>query len=116
MSIVTTFQRKHWNESLLDLREKYRKLLAGSICGIWGAGAKGATFCNIVDPDCEIFSFVVDLTPEKIGKFIPGTGHRIVSYESLRNVKTVLLMNPNYREENQMLLDEAGIKTRLVDV
>jgi len=25
-------------------------------------------------------------------------------------------MNPNYREENQMLLDEAGIKTRIVDV
>jgi len=90
--------------------------LAGSTCGIWGAGAKGATFCNIVDPDCEIFSFVVDLTPEKIGNFIPGTGHRIVSYESLRNVKTVLLMNPNYREENQMLLDGAGIKTRIVDV
>ena len=89
--------------------------MAGNTCGIWGAGAKGATFCNVIDPDRELFQFVVDLTPEKIGKFIPGTGHRIVSYESLRNVKSVLLMNPNYREENQMLLDEAGIKTRLID-
>jgi len=95
--------------------ERYKKLLAGSICGIWGAGAKGATFCNMVDPNRKLFSFVVDLTEEKIGKFIPGTGHRIVSYESLRNTKTVLLMNPNYHSENQMLLDEAGIKTRLVD-
>ena len=83
---------------------------------VWGAGAKGATFLNMIDPNCELIEFAVDITPEKQGKFIPGTGHPIVSYESLRYVDVVILMNPNYREECQKLLDDAGIKTRLVDV
>lgn len=92
--------------------------MGASTCGttaIWGAGAKGATFLNVVDPDCEFIKFVVDLTPEKQGKFIPGTGHPIVSYKVLKD-ELVLLMNPNYHEENQKLLDEAGIKARLLDV
>jgi hypothetical protein len=85
---------------------------------IWGAGAKGATFCNVVDPDCEYIKCIVDITPEKQGKYIPGTGHPIVSPEFIlsTNVETILLMNPNYHDENQRLLDEAGIKVRLIDV
>lgn len=84
---------------------------------IWGAGAKGVTFVNLLDPNCELIDCVVDLNPNKQGRFVPGTGHPIISYQDLpmRNVLTAILMNPNYREENQFLLQNAGIKLSVID-
>jgi len=101
--------------------ERWRKRLEeqasrGRIA-IWGAGAKGVTLANLADPDCELLDCVVDLNPAKQGKYVPGTGHPILPFESLgeRRVEVAILMNPNYREENQRLLYEAGIKTRLIE-
>lgn len=101
---------QHWQECLKELRS-----LGG--VAIWGAGAKGVTFVNLLDPHCEWIDCVVDLNPGKQGKFVPGTGHPIVSYQDLpkRNVVAAILMNPNYREENRSLLQKAGIKLNLVD-
>ena len=84
---------------------------------IWGAGAKGVTFANLLDPHSKLIDCIVDLNPNKQGGFVPGTGHPIVSYQDLpkRNVATAILMNPNYREENQTLLRNAGIKLNLID-
>lgn len=84
---------------------------------LWGAGAKGASFANLVDSDCAIIDCVVDLNPNKQGRYIPGTGHPIVAPADLtwRGVKSALLMNPNYREENLRLLSEAGIEIDLID-
>jgi len=84
---------------------------------VWGAGAKGVTFVNLIDPKKELIDCVVDLNPNKQGRHIPGTGHPIVSYQNLpkRKVTTAILMNPNYREENQTLLRKAGIKLKLIN-
>jgi len=122
MSIVHTSPnlRSNFLSNWLDTRERRKSLSEDSTSGlkvaIWGAGAKGATYLNLIDPNRELIEFAVDLTSEKQGKFIPGTGHKIVSYEALRNVDVVLLMNPNYHEENQKLLDDAGIKVLMIDV
>jgi len=85
--------------------------------GIWGAGAKGVTFANLVDPKCELIDCIIDLNPNKHGRFVPGTGHPIISYRDLpnRNISTAILMNPNYREETQLLLKNAGIKLNMID-
>jgi hypothetical protein len=84
---------------------------------LWGAGAKGATFANLVDPDCALIDCVVDLNPNKQGRFIPGTGHPIVAPADLpgRGVCNAVLMNPNYRQENLQLLAKAGIELNLID-
>jgi SAM-dependent methyltransferase len=84
---------------------------------LWGAGAKGATFANLVDPDCNLIDCVVDLNPNKQGRFIPGTGHPIVAPANLagRGVPSAVLMNPNYRQENLQLLAKAGIELNLID-
>lgn len=76
---------------------------------LWGAGAKGVAFANLIDPDCKSIDCVVDLNSKKQGKYIPGTGHPIVDYKQLskRNVRNVILMNPNYHSENKMLLRKA---------
>jgi SAM-dependent methyltransferase len=101
---------QRWQKRLKELRSLGR-------VAIWGAGAKGVTFANLLDPHCEWIDCVVDLNPNKQGRFVPGTGHPIVSYQDLpkRNVATAILMNPNYREENQFLLHKARIKLNLVN-
>jgi SAM-dependent methyltransferase len=96
--------------------------LKGSLSGaprtaIWGAGAKGVTFANLADPTCTLVDCIVDLNPHKQGHFMPGTGHAIVAPEALkeRGVKRAILMNPNYRDENQRLLAELGLDIALDD-
>ncbi|MFD1690786.1 hypothetical protein ACFSHR_02120 [Azotobacter chroococcum] len=52
--------RRDWLQRLCSLRQ----------CGkvsLWGAGAKGATFANLIDPDCSLIECVVDLNPRKQG-------------------------------------------------
>lgn len=84
---------------------------------LWGAGAKGVTFANLIDPERCLIDCVVDLNPQKQGHFVPGTGHPIVSYHDLvsRKVTTAILMNPNYRDENLRLLRTIGAKVRMVE-
>jgi SAM-dependent methyltransferase len=102
--------RRKWLSRLLKLKAE------GSVA-LWGAGGKGATFANLVDPECALIDCVVDLNPNKQGRYIPGTGHPIVAPADLprRAVKSAVLMNPNYREENLRLLAEAGIELDLID-
>lgn len=102
--------RQKWLERLCVLAGRGRVAL-------WGAGAKGATFANLIDPDCALLDCVVDLNPNKQGRYIPGTGHPIVAPADLpqRGVRSAVLMNPNYREENLQLLANASIKLDLID-
>lgn len=90
---------------------------AGSIA-LWGAGAKGVTFANLVDPGCESIACVVDVNPSKQGQFLPGTGHGIVSPEQLlaSDVSTVLVLNPNYCEEISQFLRQRGSSIAVVDL
>jgi SAM-dependent methyltransferase len=83
------------------LRAKIEKLRVSGPVAIWGAGAKGVTLLNLIDPGCQIVDCTVDVNPKKQGKFIPGTGHPIVSPAELpaRDVRGVLVMNPNYADE-----------------
>jgi hypothetical protein len=84
---------------------------------LWGAGAKGVTFANLIDPSRQLIDCVVDLNPLKQGHYVPGTGHPIVNYQALteRGVSTAILMNPNYREENLALLRAVQADVRLID-
>ncbi|MDD5107852.1 MAG: hypothetical protein PHC49_19830, partial [Desulfuromonadaceae bacterium] len=99
-----------WLDKLSDLQQ-YGKI------ALWGAGAKGATFANLIDPACRLIDCIVDLNPNKQGGFVPGTGHPIIAPKELvkRNVRCAILMNPNYRSENMQLLAEANIAIDLID-
>jgi SAM-dependent methyltransferase len=70
--------------------------------GVIGAGAKGVTFVNLFDPYNQKIVAVVDVSPQKKGKFIPGSGHEIIGYEDIvgKSIKSLLLLNPNYYNEN----------------
>jgi SAM-dependent methyltransferase len=98
-----------WRERLHGLRREGR-------VAIWGAGAKGVTFANLVDPGRELVECVVDLNPQKQGRFVPGTGHPIVDYRRLPDfaVSRAVVMNPNYLVENSDLLMQAGLDIQLI--
>lgn len=94
---------KAWIDRLIEMRR------AGKLA-IWGAGAKGVTFAGLVDPNGELIDCVVDVNPRKQGCFIPGTGHPIVGPHDLaaREISAAVLMNPNYRSENEAILARLG--------
>jgi hypothetical protein len=84
---------------------------------VWGAGAKGATFCNLVDPECRLIACVIDVNPAKHGKFVAGTGHRILAPEQLdaEGVAAALVLNPNYVREISERLRRRGSRHAVID-
>jgi SAM-dependent methyltransferase len=83
-----------WRATLHGLRE------AGRTPAVWGAGSKGVMFLNTIAREAGLQT-VVDVNPRKHGKFVAGTGQRIVSPRALGDmgVDTVIIMNPAYRDE-----------------
>lgn len=75
--------------------------MKGKKIALWGAGAKGVTFANLIDSQKELIDCVIDINPKKVGKFIPGTGHPIVARDVLLNneVGMIIIMNSNYYHE-----------------
>ena len=102
--------RRTWLDRLAALKAQ------GPIA-LWGAGAKGVTFANLVDAGARMLDCVADINPNKQGRFVPGTGHPIVAPAELaqRAVRNVVLMNPNYLQENRQLLQAAGCDANLID-
>jgi len=60
---------------------------------------------------------LVDLNPNKQGKYVAGSGHAIIDPLGLdeRGVTDVVLMNPNYRDENRKILKQAGISLNMIE-
>lgn len=101
---------------LIEMWRAELRTHAGRVA-LWGAGAKGVTLANLVDPGRELIACVVDLNPQKVGGFIPGTGHPIVSHLDLPKyeVHAAILTNPNYRDEILAELRKARLDVDLVD-
>lgn len=82
---------------------------------LWGGGAKGVSFLNMLKVGAEI-KYVVDINPGKQGKYIAGTGQRIVppAFLTEYNPETVIILNPAYREEIQAMLVGLGLAPDLI--
>lgn len=97
-----------WTKRLTDLRGRGPVVL-------WGAGAKGLTFCNLVDPSAELLDAVIDLNPSKQGQFIGGTGHPILGPEAAVGSVAAAVLNPNYVAEIRRLLTTIDPRTDVLD-
>ena len=89
-------------------------------CAIWGAAAKGTTLANVMDPQNRRIRFLIDINPAKQGKYVAGTGHPIVSPAHLKDrngqVAGILNMNPNYLDENRMILSQLSLAIPIVQL
>lgn len=96
-----------------DAISSYIKLLnTYESFAIWGAGAKGSTFLNLLDPDRKIVDYVIDINPAKQNKHIAGTGHPIYSPEKLdeKPIDAIIVMNENYITEIKSIIKDRNIK------
>jgi hypothetical protein len=70
-----------------------------------------------VDPECRLIACVIDVNPAKHGKFVAGTGHRILAPEQLdaEGVAAALVLNPNYVREISERLRRRGSRHAVID-
>ena len=100
----------HWEAMLHYLNE------AGKRVVIWGSGARGASFLNMVK-NAHTIRFAVDINPRKAGTFVPGTGQEIVLPPFLREYRpdVVVLMNPIYVGEVRVLLQSYDLSPEILE-
>lgn len=98
-----------WRAQISEMANSGQSVVA------WGAGAKGVTFMNIVDPERSI-SHVVDVNPRKNGRFLPGVGQPIIAPDRLPSISpdVVIIMNPNYRAEIEATLARLGVSAEVI--
>jgi SAM-dependent methyltransferase len=99
-----------------DWRARIARITANGSVYLWGAASKGVTFALLIDSDGSRLAGAIDINPEKIGNFMPGTGLPIVSPAVLQNGDTVIIMNPNYHAEIASHIEAMGIAAHLQSV
>lgn len=95
-----------WRQRIEELRSDRRHVV------IWGAGAKGVMFLNLLRVTAGAgVDWVVDINPRKHGHFVPLMGQRIVGPDHLPQdpPDLVVVMNPEYEREVRSMIDDMGI-------
>jgi hypothetical protein len=84
---------------------------AGDPVVVWGGGAKGLTFLNVLAQHAGAVRAVVDVNPGLQGRYVGGIGLPIRAPEQLPDAppRSVLLMNPVYEREVRTMLDGLGL-------
>ena len=110
-SFPDLFQQKlsKWRTFLQDLAA------AGRTVVLWGAGAKGVMFLNLLAPESGVIRAAVDINPRKQGKAVAGTGHRIAAPSELKELAPdlILVMNPNYLREIRKEVEHLGLSAEV---
>ena len=97
------------NKLLLNIK-KQKLRIAG-----YGAGGRANTLLNYCEIDKDILDYIVDDSPERQGKYTPGTYIPIVSPEVIKkdNIKYLLLLAWNYKniiiEKERDYLNKGGM-------
>lgn len=89
-------------EFLIEQKKK------GKIVAAYGAAAKGNTLLNYCGIKKDLISFVVDASPHKQGKYLPGARIPVVSMEHLLAEKPdfIIILPWNLKKEISALLKE----------
>lgn len=90
------------NDSIASFSNRIKQLKAsGNTIVGFAASAKGNTLLNSAGIDYKYLDYIADETPEKIGKFSPGTGIPIVHIDKIRetNPDYIVILSWNFKEE-----------------
>jgi SAM-dependent methyltransferase len=112
-SFRTRFADKvvQWRRRIEESRSDGRQVV------IWGAGAKGVMFLNLLRVTAGSgIDWVVDINPRKQGHFMPLMGQRIVGPDRLAQNPPDLLvvMNPEYEGEIRETIENMGIRCEVM--
>jgi hypothetical protein len=66
----------------------------------FGAAAKGCVFLNSCEINDDLIQYIVDDTPFKQGKYVPGTGIKVVDRRMLQEspVDYILILAHNFKD------------------
>jgi hypothetical protein len=80
---------------ILDLKKQGFKVAA------FAASAKGNTLLNSASLSTDEIDFIADETPEKIGKYSPGTGIKVVNKQQIEkdNPDYLIILSWNFKDE-----------------
>jgi SAM-dependent methyltransferase len=86
--------------ALLDFLDEVTRRMAKRVVG-FGAAAKGSTLLNACGVDGSQIDYVVDETPAKTGKYLPGSHLPIVGIDAVRRTRPdyVLILAWNHKDE-----------------
>lgn len=100
-----------WHGRLDALRSE------GGSTVVWGAGARGTSFVNMLEITEEI-QYVVDINPRKHGKFMAGTGQEIIGPHQLGKIQPthIIVMNSIYKDEIRAMAHAEGVHAELLTV
>ena len=100
-----------WRTQLAEMAHAERRPV------VWGSGSKGVAFLTTLDLGGQV-EYVVDINPYKQGKYMPGTGQRIVAPDFLIEYRpdAVIAMNPIYLDEIGRQLHALGVRAELLAV
>ncbi|MFW6060598.1 MAG: class I SAM-dependent methyltransferase [Phycisphaeraceae bacterium] len=101
----------HWRRVVDQYARRGRRIV------LWGSGSKGVALLTTLGITDQI-EHVVDINPYRHGKYMPGTGQRIVAPEFLQTCRPdlVIIMNPVYEPEITATLDRLGVDAQCVTV
>jgi SAM-dependent methyltransferase len=100
---------EHWRRRVREVAE------GGGRTVVWGSGSKGVAFLAALGEDADLVDSAVDINPHKHGRYMAGTGHRIIAPKQLLDVRPelVIAMNSTYLAEIGSDLSGLGLDVRL---
>jgi hypothetical protein len=100
-----------WKQFILEQHNQGKRIV------IWGSGSKCVSFLTILGIENKI-EYVVDINPNRQGKFLPGSGIEIMPPDFIREYKPdlVIVMNSVYSHEIRQMLDKMGAVTDVISV
>lgn len=103
--------RARWRQVLDARRAENKKVV------VWGSSSKGVSFLTSLGVTDEV-GYVVDINTFRQNKFMPGSGHEIVSPERMKSYRpdTVIAMNPIYTDEIRDQLAGMGVEPEMLAV
>lgn len=111
---------KDWNEKVLKHKSVCKEILF-TLCSKYnvvgfGASAKGCVFLNFLNIKNDTLKFIIDDTPLKKNKYVPGTGIKIVDRVLLKKEKVdyVLILAHNFHEYIIKSLREYGYQGKFI--
>lgn len=95
--------------------ELIANLAQGKKVVAWGAGARAVTYFNLLETNGSI-PYIVDINVNRHGKFLPGSGTKIIAPEFLQKYRpeVVLITNPTYSKEITAHIRTMGINPKII--
>jgi len=86
----------------IEILKTYIANLAGegNVIAGFGAAAKGCVFLNTCEIDYNAIPFIIDDTPFKQGRYVPGTGIQVVDRSVLNDthIDYILILAHNFKD------------------